>query len=167
MRLRWDLDNQQASDFVPVPSGLAEESKGGGVIVMLRQSGRFPDATDGASPEAHNPCSQHLAKRLKDFGAKALGIGSYQSAQRRSKLVHERDLHSRGTGLFLPNPELTARRVNPLTFFARRAVLLAREVPNFSRSQPHLFTASQRGDARATWGSTNVSYHAAYAMSEE
>jgi hypothetical protein len=35
---------------------------------------------------------------------------------------------------FLLNPELTARRVNPLTFFARRAVLLAREVANFSQT---------------------------------
>ena len=47
---RQDLQQQQATDFVPVPRRLTEQPECRCVIAVIRLSGRFPNATDRAAP---------------------------------------------------------------------------------------------------------------------
>jgi hypothetical protein len=57
-----ELDQEDTTDFVPVPGGRAEKAKSGVVAVIGGAAGGFPDAADGAASQADNPGRDHEAE---------------------------------------------------------------------------------------------------------
>jgi len=68
-----DVQQQQATDFIPVPDGLTEQAVGSGMVALLRLAGGFPNPADGAAPQTDNPGNGHETKRGVNLGTKGVG----------------------------------------------------------------------------------------------
>src|ERR1019366_396867 len=65
-----DLDGQQATDFIPIPSRLAEQAKGSGMVALLGLAAGFPNTADRTSAQADNPACNHHTEHGKRFLSK-------------------------------------------------------------------------------------------------
>ena len=90
------FDQENATEFVPVPGGFAEEPKRLGVVLVGRTSRSFPDTTDRTTSQADDPGRHHRTKRGEDLRAKARSEKGYQGVEAGSKLIHERAILAGG-----------------------------------------------------------------------
>src|SRR5207302_4960531 len=65
-----DTQQQQATDLIPVPDGLAEQAVGSGMVALFRMAGSFPNPADRAPSQTDDPGGDRQTKGRVHFGAK-------------------------------------------------------------------------------------------------